>query len=145
MHPTDTLLSLSHARIARAAAAGPRRATQPTALTDRQHMARIAQADAADSEFRERIIQKVGEHHRRMVMAAGPALLRAVARNHGIAWDGTFPIKALPPMDPRFLVEVTIEDDADPIATRHSVGAAIVRFNTLARADGILAQRIDAL
>lgn len=45
MHPTDTLLSLSHARIARAAADGPRKATQPTALTDRQHMARIAQAD----------------------------------------------------------------------------------------------------
>lgn len=77
MHPTDTLLSLSHARIARAAAAGPRRATQPTALTDRQHMARVAQAD--------------------------------------------------------------------PWTTRHSVGAAIVRLNTLARADGILAQRIDAL
>lgn len=45
MHPTDTLLPLSRARIARAAAAGPRRATQPTALTDRQHLARIAQAD----------------------------------------------------------------------------------------------------
>lgn len=77
MHPTDTLLSLSHARIARAAAAGPRKATQPTALTDRQHMARVAQAD--------------------------------------------------------------------PIATRHSVGAAILRLNTLARADGVLAQRIDSL
>jgi|UPI0004B5BF36 hypothetical protein len=34
---------------------------------------------------------------------------------------------------------------ADPWTTRHSVGAAIVRLNTLARADGILAQRIDAL
>lgn len=77
MHPTDTLLSLSHARIARAAAAGPRRATQPTAMTDRQHLARIAQAD--------------------------------------------------------------------PIAVRHSVGAAIVRLNTLARADGVLAQRIDQI
>ncbi len=77
MHPTDTLLSLSHARIARAAATGPRRATQPTALTDRQHMARIAQAD--------------------------------------------------------------------PIAVRHSVGAAIIRLKTLARADGCLAQRLDTL
>lgn len=77
MHSTDTLLSLSHASIARAAAAGPRRATQPTALTDRQHMARIAQAD--------------------------------------------------------------------PIAVRHSVGAAIIRLNTLARADGFLAQRIAEL
>lgn len=44
MHPTDTLLSLSHARIARAAAAGPRRATQPTAQTDRQHLAQRDQA-----------------------------------------------------------------------------------------------------
>ncbi|MET3481561.1 hypothetical protein [Methylobacterium sp. 1973] len=77
MHPTDTLISLSHARIARAAAAGPRRATQPTLLTDRQHLARIAQSD--------------------------------------------------------------------PIAVRHSVGAAILRLNTLARADGFLAQRIDQL
>lgn len=55
----------------------PRRATQPTALTDRQHLARIAQAD--------------------------------------------------------------------PWTTRHSVGAAIIRLNTLARADGVLAQRIDQL
>ncbi|WP_345820481.1 hypothetical protein ABC766_00270 [Methylobacterium fujisawaense] len=77
MHPTDKLLSLSHASIARAAATGPRRATQPTALTDRRHMARIAQAD--------------------------------------------------------------------PIAVRHSVGAAIIRLNTLARADGFLAQRIAEL
>ena len=45
MHPTDTLLSLSHARIARAAAAGPRKATSPRAQTDRQHLARLAQAD----------------------------------------------------------------------------------------------------
>lgn len=55
----------------------PRKASQPTALTDRQHLARLAQAD--------------------------------------------------------------------PIGVRHSVGAAIVRPNTLARADGALARQIDAL
>jgi hypothetical protein len=55
----------------------PRKATQPTALTDRQHLARLAQSD--------------------------------------------------------------------PIAVRHSAGAAIIRLNTLARADGFLAQRLDAL
>lgn len=55
----------------------PRRASQPTALTDRQHLARLAQAD--------------------------------------------------------------------PIAVRHSVGAAIVRLNALARADGALARQIKAL
>lgn len=55
----------------------PRKGTQPTALTDRQHVARLAQAD--------------------------------------------------------------------PIAVRHSVGAAIVRLNMLARADGSLARQIDAL
>lgn len=47
MHPTDTLLSLSQARIARAAAAGPRRATQPTLNTDRQHLARVEQGRTA--------------------------------------------------------------------------------------------------
>ncbi|MGX9980692.1 hypothetical protein [Methylobacterium fujisawaense] len=34
---------------------------------------------------------------------------------------------------------------ADPIAVRHSVGAAIIRLKTLARADGCLAQRLDTL
>jgi|LULM01.1.fsa_nt_gb hypothetical protein len=41
MHPTDTLLSLSHARIARAAAVGPRRGTQPTLASDQQHLAKL--------------------------------------------------------------------------------------------------------
>lgn len=34
---------------------------------------------------------------------------------------------------------------ADQWTARHTVGAAIVRLNTLGRADGILAQRIDQL
>lgn len=95
MHPTDTLLSLSHARIARAAAAGPRKATQPTALTDRQHMARVAQADGFSArENVEYVLAHPG--------IPSPEAL-AVAR------------------------------------------AAIIRLNTLARADGVLAQRIDSL
>ena len=77
MHPTDTLLSLSQARIARAASEGHRKATQPTGLTDRQHLARLAQSD--------------------------------------------------------------------PIANRHSLGAAILRLRTLAEAEGSLAREIDAL
>lgn len=55
----------------------PRKASQPTALSDRQHLAQLAQADS--------------------------------------------------------------------IAVRHSVGAAILRLNTLARADGSLARQFDAL
>lgn len=55
----------------------PRKASQPTTSSDRQHMARIAQSD--------------------------------------------------------------------PIAVRHSVGAAIVHLNKLALADGWLARHIDAL
>lgn len=86
MHPTDTLLSLSHARIARAAAAGPRRATQPTALTDRQRVA----FEAQEAFFQQ---------------------LEADAAQMPI---------------PQWAPE-------------------ILRLNTLARADGVLAQRIDQL
>jgi hypothetical protein len=89
MHPTDTLLSLSHARIARAAAAGPRKATQPTALTDRQHMAQREQVEV-------RIINNVTVH-------------------------------------------------AQSICTAEALGRIIDRHRTLARADGVLAQRIDQI
>jgi hypothetical protein len=41
MHPTDDLVALGQVRIARAAAAALRKGSQPTSLTDRQHLARL--------------------------------------------------------------------------------------------------------
>jgi photosystem II stability/assembly factor-like uncharacterized protein len=48
MHPTDDLVALGQVRIARAAAAGPRKGSQPTSLTDQQHLARLERFERGD-------------------------------------------------------------------------------------------------
>lgn len=55
------------------------------------------------------------------------------------------PRKATQPTAPTDRQHLARLAQADPIAVRHSVGAAIIRLNTLARADGALARQIDAL
>jgi hypothetical protein len=49
MHPTDDLVALGQVRIARAAAAGPRKASQPTSLLDKQHLARLERFERRDA------------------------------------------------------------------------------------------------
>lgn len=49
MHPTDDLVALGQVRMARAAAAGPRKASQPTSLLDKQHLARLERFERRDA------------------------------------------------------------------------------------------------
>jgi hypothetical protein len=48
MHPTDDLVALGQVRIARAAAAALRKGSQPTSLTDQQHLARLERFERGD-------------------------------------------------------------------------------------------------
>lgn len=124
MHPTDTLLSLSHARIARAAAAGPRRATQPTVQSDQQHMAQREQGVGGS------FFVPAGDV-RDPRWAVQPSKLELVLREAFA--EGC--------------VIADVRREGDTVIAKLSFNAEPARkaLKDLARADGILAQRIDAL